>query len=224
MFNEGHSPSVGDDVARVDLCAEAVRLAETMTELMPDESEAWALAALLRLIDARRPARTAPDGRLLLLEEQDRSRWDRSSIDRGLAHLARARAAGGVAGSYRLQAEISAVHARAAASAETDWGAIVGLYRRLMELKRSPVVALNLAAAIAMRDGPEHALPLLEELNEPLDSYQPFHAARGELLLRAGRPAEAADAFERALTAHLNEVERRHLEERRTIALARMRD
>ena len=224
VFNEGHSPSAGDGVARVDLCAEAVRLAETMTELMPDESETWALAALLRLIDARRAARTDPDGRLVLLEDQDRSRWDRSSIDRGVAHLARARAIGVAPGSYRLQAEISAVHARAAAWAETDWGAIVGFYRQLMELKRSPVVALNLAAAIAMRDGPQHALPLLEELSEPLDAYGPFHAARGELLLRVGRPAEAADAFQRALTPRLNEVERRHLEERRAIARARMRD
>lgn len=213
IFNEGYSPLVGEQLVRADLCAEAIRLAEMMTVLMPAEPETHGLAALCLLTDARRTARVDSFGRLILLEDQDRSLWERSMIDRGLAHLDAARSLGD-GGSYTLQAEIAAVHARAAAWEDTDWGQIVGLYRRLFEVKPSPVVVLNLAAAVAMRYGPEAGLDVMEQLEKPLEGYQPFHASRAELLLRAGRSQEAAAGFRRALEFPINDTERRHLESR----------
>jgi RNA polymerase sigma-70 factor (ECF subfamily) len=216
VFNEGYSPMGGNRLTRVDLCHEAILLAEMMTELMPDEPEARSLAALLWLTDARRPGRLDAKANLVLLEDQDRSSWDRMAIDRGLSQLARASAS--PVGPYRLQAEIGAVHAASASAADTDWDRIIGLYRQLVELTPSPVVALNLGAAVAMRDGPEAGLAVVDGLAEPLATYQPFHAARAELLLRAGRHAEAVESFDRALASRVNEVERRHLEARRQAA------
>ncbi len=219
VFSAGHSTTEGGELVRTDLCREAIRLAEMMSELMPDEAEASALAALLHLTHARRAARVDADGRLVLMEDQNRDRWDREAIGQGLTHLERAGAAGSTDGPYRLQAEIAALHAQAPSAADTDWDAIIDRYRRLLNLKRSPVIALNLAAAIAMRDGPEAGLALMDGLSASLEAYQPFHAARGELLLRAGRAHEAATSVERALAPRLNDIERRHLEER--LALAR---
>lgn len=213
IFNEGYSPLMGEELVKADLCVEAIRLAEMMTVLMPAEPETHGLAALCLLIDARRAARVDNLGRLILLQDQDRSLWDCFMIDRGLAHLDAARSlADGEA--YTLQAEIAAVHARAAAWEDTDWGQIVGLYRRLFEVKPSPVVVLNLAAAVAMRYGPEAGLDVMEQLEKPLEGYQPFHASRAELLLRAGRSSEAAAGFRRALQFPVNDKERRHLESR----------
>lgn len=211
IFNEGYSPLAGEELVRVDLCVEAIRLAEMMVELMPEESEPRGLAALCLLTHARRTARVDPGGELVLLEDQDRSLWDHSMIDRGLAHLDSAPEHGGA---YVLQAEIAAAHAGAARWDDTDWDHIVGLYQRLFEVKRSPVVALNLAAAVAMRDGPEAGLALMGSLEAPLDGYQPFHASRAELLYRAGRFEEAGEGFRRALQFPINDLDRRHLERR----------
>lgn len=213
IFNEGYSPMTGEDLVRVDLGEEALRLCEMLAMLMPSEPEVRGLAALCLLTDARRPARLGREGSLVLLEDQDRRIWDAAKIDRGLAHLGTGLALGGE-GPYLLQAEIAAVHARAAVWEETDWDRIVLLYRRLLEREDSPVVALNLAAAVAMRDGPEAGLALMAQLAEPLDGYQPFHASRAELLLRAGRTEQAAEGFRRALGFSLNDLERRHLESR----------
>lgn len=217
VFNEGYSPMGGEDPVRIDLSEEALRLCEMLTTLMPDEPEVRGLAALCMLTDARRPARFGPDGALNLLESQDRSLWDRTKIDRGLGQLDAGRALG-TDGPYMMQAEIAAVHAGARTWEETDWDRIVGLYGRLLEREDSPVVALNLAAAVAMRDGPDVGLALMDKLAEPLDGYQPFHASRAELLLRAGRTEEAAEGFRRALEFQLNEWDRRHLESRQARA------
>lgn len=167
VFNEGYSPLAGEELVKADLCVEAIRLAEMMKVLMSAEPETHGLAALCLLIDARRAARVDGMGNPILLESQDRSLWDRSMIDRGLAHLYAARSLD-EGEAYTLQAEIAAVHARAAAWEDTDWGQIVGLYRRLFEVKPSPVVVLNLAAAVAMRYGPEAGLDVMEQLEKPL--------------------------------------------------------
>ncbi len=217
VFNEGYSAMEGEELVRVDLCAEAVRLAVMMATLLPTEPETHGLAALCLLTDARRPARVDASGRLALLEEQDRSLWDLSKIQHGLEHLDAAHSIGGGA-AYVLQAEIAAAHARARRWQETDWDHIVGLYEQLFDLKRSPVVALNHAAAVAMRDGPEAGLELMGQVADPLDGYQPFHASRAELLLRAGRIEEAAEGFRRALAFPVNDLERRHLESRHRLA------
>lgn len=212
IFNEGYSPIGGDDLTRRDLCRDAIRLAETMTDLMPEEAEVWGLAALCWLTDARRAARLDDSGDKVLLEDQDRSLWDGQAIDRGLAHLTRGRALGD--GPYLIQAGIAAVHARSRSWAESDFDGIVGAYGRLLAVKPSPVVYLNLAAAVAFRDGPERGLAMMEELAEPLDDYQPFHASRAELAFRAGMVDDAVVWFSRALEFPLNGPDRRHLERR----------
>ena len=219
IFNEGYSPMAGEDLVRVDLSDEAIRLSEMLARLMPLEPEVQGLAALCLLTDARRPARLGPAGTPVLLEDQDRTRWDRARIERGLAHLDLAERLGG-GGAYVLQAMIAAEHARAASWEETDWDRIVRIYRELLALQDSPVVALNLAAAVAMRDGPEAGLVLMSRLADHLDDYQLFHAARAELLLRAGRSDEAAEGFRRSLDFPLNASDRRHLETRLATALA----
>jgi RNA polymerase sigma-70 factor (ECF subfamily) len=195
---------------RGELCAEAIRLTRVLHEVMPDEPEATALLALMLLIDSRREARTDPEGRMLLLSEQDRSHWGTEKIDEGL-ELARTAAASGPR-PYVIQALIAAEHARAAESADTDWPRIVRLYAWLAELAPSPVVELNRAVAVAMADGPEAGLALIEEI-EGLDAYGPFHTARADLLRRLGR-AEAAAAYERAIELAGNPVEREFLERR----------
>ena len=193
VFNEGYSATSDESLVRRELCSEAIRLARVLRALMPDEAEVRGLLSLMLLQDSRRDARTDASGRLVLLEEQDRSLWDRGEIDEGLALLA---GAGG--GAYALQAGIAAEHARAHAPEETDWPRIARLYERLAEAAPSPVVDLNRAVAVAMAEGPARGLELVDDL-DGLDGYHLFHAARADLLRRLGRGEEAAAAYHRAL-------------------------
>ena len=208
VFNEGYLASAGEAPIRRELCAEAIRLARVVVELLPAEPEARGLLALLLLHDARREARLAPDGSLVLLEEQDRSRWDRAAIAEGSAHLAQALAAGRP-GPYQVQAAIAAAHDQASTAAATDWPRIAGLYARLARLTPSPVVELNRAVALAMAGDLEAGLAILDELagDARLATYHPFHAARADLLRRSGRPEEAAAAYQRAILLTANPAE-----------------
>jgi RNA polymerase sigma-70 factor (ECF subfamily) len=215
IFNEGYSATAGEALIRRELSAEAIRLARILAELMPDEPEALGLLALLLLHDARREARTGPAGELVLLDDQDRSRWDRAAIDEGRAMLDRALRAGRP-GSYQVQAAIAALHDSASDAAGTDWPQIAALYGRLAILAPSPVVELNRAVAIAMADGPAAGLERLDVLagDERLAAYPYFHSARADLLRRLGRPVDAADAYALALEQSSNEVERAFLRRR----------
>jgi RNA polymerase sigma-70 factor (ECF subfamily) len=215
VFTEGYAATAGEMLVRRELCREAIRLARLLVELMPHETEANALLALLLLHDSRRDARIGVDGDLLLLDEQDRSRWDRASIDEGLARVERA-LRGGRAGPYALQAAIAAVHAEAATPAETDWRQIAALYEVLLRVAPSPVVELNRAVAVAMAFGPERALPLLDGLaaRGALKGYHLLPAARADLLRRLGRYPEAAAQYHAALALTTMEPERRFLERR----------
>ena len=208
VFNEGHVATAGDDLVRAELCAEAIRLARLLVELMPDEAEAWGLLALLLLTEARRPARTDTGGALVRLPDQDRSLWDRELIAEGQA-IVRACLRRNQPGPYQVQAAIAAVHSDAATAADTDWGQVVALYDHLLALAPSPVAAMNRAVAVAERDGPAAGLADLDTLAGALAGYHLFHAARGDALDRLGRSDEAAAAFERAmgLTANAAEVE-----------------
>ena len=200
LFNEGYSASSGDSLTRPDLSGEAIRLGRLVVELLPD-AEALGLLALMLLQESRRMARTAPDGRIVLLADQDRSLWDRQAILEGLGFLERARASRQL-GPYAVQAAIAAVHAEAPEAASTDWARIVGLYDLLARVDPSPVVDLNRAVAVAMRDGPEAGLALVEELLErgDLEGYYLAHSARAEFCRRLGRTADARRSYERALT------------------------
>ncbi|GAA1661822.1 RNA polymerase sigma factor [Catellatospora bangladeshensis] len=212
IFNEGYAASSGPDLVRADLCAEAIRLARLLAELMPDEPEALGLLALMLLTEARRPARTTAAGELVPLPEQDRSRWDRALIAEGLT-LARDAVRRGGTGPYVLQAAISAQHAAAPSTADTDWPRIVALYDRLLVLTPGPVVALHRAVAVAEVAGPGPALALLERLD--LDRDHLYHAVRADLLHRLGRDAEAAQAYDAAEARTANEAERDFLRRRR---------
>jgi RNA polymerase sigma-70 factor, ECF subfamily len=205
VFNEGYAATAGDSLLRRDLCAEAIRLARVLHGLMPDEPEAAGLLALMLLQDSRRDARTGPDGELVLLEDQDRSRWDRGEIDAGTALLRRL-----PPGPYVLQAAIAAEHARAARAPDTDWARIAELYALLAAAAPGPVVELNRAVAVAMAEGPQRGLELIEEI-DGLERYHLLHAARGDLLGRLGRDAEAADAYRRALELSSQPAEREFL-------------
>ncbi len=211
VFNEGYSASSGDAVTRADLSGEAIRLGRLLLELLP-EPEVMGLLALMLLHESRRAARTSPEGDLILLEDQDRSRWNRAQIAEGVALVERALASG-LFGPYMLQAAIAAVHAEAPTAAATDWAEIVALYDALARLEPSPVVELNRAAAVAMRDGPEAGLALMDAIlaRGDLDDYYLAHAARAELNRRLGRTAEARAGFERALALTRQEPERRFL-------------
>jgi RNA polymerase sigma-70 factor, ECF subfamily len=215
IFNEGYAASAGDALVRRELCAEAVRLGRVLAELMPDEGEALGLLALLLLHDARREGRVGPGGELVLLEDQDRSRWDRAKIHEGIKLLDQA-IRRGPAGPYRLQACIAALHAVAPTAEATDWRRITLLYDQLMAVAGSPVVALNRAVAVAMVEGPAAGLDLMDTLaaSGTLDSYHLLHAARGDLLRRLGRAPEAAAAYRRALELATNPVEQRFLTHR----------
>ncbi|HYY04532.1 MAG TPA: RNA polymerase sigma factor [Gaiellaceae bacterium] len=202
IFNAGYGPPV-----RRELCAEAIRLARVLTRLMPDEPEAHGLEALMLLHDSRRDARLAADGTLVLLEDQDRSLWDAEAIAAGKLALDRALRLRRP-GPYQIQAAIAALNIEPA----PDWEEIAALYERLLRTNPSPVVELNRAVAVAMRDGPEHGLALMDRL--PLDSYHLFHAARADLLRRLGRADEAREAYRRALDLTDSEPERRYLESR----------
>jgi RNA polymerase sigma-70 factor (ECF subfamily) len=211
IFNEGYLAASAEGLVREELSEEAIRLARLLVALMPEESEAKGLLALMLLNDARRAARVDAAGELAPLEEQDRALWDAERIAEGLALSERAAAAG--PRPYAIQARIAAAHASAASAAETDWERIVRLYEWLALAAPSPVVELNRAVAVAMAEGPERGLELIDVI-EGLDGYQPFHAARADLLRRLGREAEAAAAYERALELSGNEVERRFLRRR----------
>lgn len=212
IFNEGYASTSGP-LVRKELCEEAIRLARVTVELMPGESEVLGLLALMLLHHARREARSDREGGLVLLEEQDRSRWDHDAIDEGLAVLDAALQLGRP-GPYQVQAAIAALHARAPRPEDTDWPEIAALYGRLVELVPSPVVELNRAVAIAMADGPERGLALVERLADALDGYHLFHSARGDLLRRLGRRADAVEAYRRALELVRSPAERSFLERR----------
>jgi RNA polymerase sigma-70 factor (ECF subfamily) len=216
IFNEGYAASSGEDLVRSALCADAIRLARLVAGLMPDEPEAVALLALLLLQDSRRAARVDAAGDLVLLADQDRTRWDRAAIDEagGLLEQALPRTRGRP-GPYALQAAIAAVHADAAVADETDWRQIAALYGRLVDVQPSPVVRLNHAVAVAMTDGPAAGLARIDTgLAAELDGYHHLHSARADLLRRLGRHAEAAAAYERALAGCTNAAERRFLDGR----------
>jgi len=214
VFNEGYSASSGETVVRHDLSAEAIRLGRLLVELLP-EPEAIGLLALMLLHDARRPARTSLAGELILLDEQDRSLWNREQIHEGLALVEQALASRRF-GPYTLQAAIAAVHAEASTAAATDWRQIVGLYDVLLRVEASPVVALNRAAALAMRDGPEIGLALVDAIlaRGELADYHLAHSARADLCRRLGRPQEAIAAYERSLALTTQAPERRFIERR----------
>ena len=212
VFNEGYAASTGDELVRCELCVEAIRLGRVLAELMPDEPEVMGLLALMLLVDSRRAARTTPDGRLVLLADQDRGRWDRDRIAEGQAIVRRCLRRN-QPGPYQLQAAINAVHSDAPAAAATDWEQILALYDQLLALAPSPVVALNRAVAVAEVEGPEAALALVDELD--LDGYHLFHAIRADLLRRLGRGPEAALAYDAAIALAGNAAERVFLEERR---------
>jgi RNA polymerase sigma-70 factor (ECF subfamily) len=212
VFNEGYTASSGDRLIREDLCAEAIRLGRLLAELMPDEPEVMGLLALMLLIDSRRPARTAADGGLIPLAEQDRGRWDRDRIAEGQA-IVSACLRRDQPGPYQVQAAINAVHSDAAEAAGTDWAQILALYDQLMAWAPSPVVALHRAVAVAEVDGPGVALALVDRLH--LGSYHLFHAIRADLLRRLHRTAEAAEEYEAAIAATGNAAERDFLRGRR---------
>ncbi len=212
VFNEGYTATAGDDLVRSDLCAEAIRVARLLADLMPDEPEVAGLLALVLLTDSRRAARTAPDGSLVLLSDQDRSRWDRSLIDEGQALVA-ACLRRNRPGPYQLQAAVNAVHSDAATAADTDWGQILQLYDQLLAQSPTPVVALNRAVAVAEVHGVSAALDGVDSLD--LAGYHLFHATRADLLRRLGRHDEAVAAYDAALALVANATERRFLEQRR---------
>ena len=192
MFNEGYASSTGTAVARADLAGEALRLTRDLHASLPDDPEVAGLLALVLLTDARRPARTGPSGELVPLADQDRSRWDRSMIDEGVA-LVEAALVRGAVGEYQVQAAIAAVHDEAPSADETDWPQLLALYGVLERLTGNPMVTLNRAVALAMVQGPEAGLALLATLDQPLAGHHRLAAVRGHLLERAGRPAEAAE-------------------------------
>jgi RNA polymerase sigma-70 factor (ECF subfamily) len=216
VFNEGYLATAGDDLLRPGLCDEALRLGRILAELAPDEAEVHGLVALMEIQASRARARVAPSGELVLLLDQDRSRWDQMLIRRGLAALERAERLGGPPGSYQLQAAIAACHARARTAAETDWARIAGLYAELAALVPSPVVELNRAVAVGMASGPAAGLQLADALlSEPaLSKYHLLPSVRADLLSKLGRHDEARAEFERAASLTQNERERALLLER----------
>ena len=215
IFNEGYSATAGDSLIRKDLCTEAIRLSRVLCVLMPDEPENLGLLALMVLQDSHRDARINQQGELVTLEEQDRSLWDRKEIEEGLRLVETALRMRRI-GVYQLQAAIAAIHAEAKTGAQTDWPQIVALYKELMRITPSPIVALNHAAAVAMSEGFEKGLKLVEEAGASgkLDQYYLFHAARADLLRRLNRLQEATIGYTRALALTTNHVERQFIRRR----------
>jgi len=224
VFNEGYPASAGDGLVRADLCAEAVRLGRLLAGLMPDEPEAIGLLALMLLVESRRPARTGDGGELVLLADQDRSRWDPDLVAEGQS-LVRQCLRRNRPGPYQIQAAINAVHSDAADAAATDWAQIVALYDQLLVLTPTPVVALHRAVAVAEVDGPAAGLALVDdpEVAGALERYHPFHAVRADLLRRLGRNAEAVQSYDAAIERTANAVEQAHLRRRRALALQESR-
>jgi RNA polymerase sigma factor (sigma-70 family) len=216
IFNEGYAATTGGDWMRPALCDEAQRLGRILAELMPGEAEVHGLVALMEIQASRAGARTGPDGQPILLLDQDRHRWDRLLIGRGLTALERAERLGGAHGPYALQAAIAACHARATRADDTDWPRIAALYAELVEVVPSPVVELNRAVAVSMSEGPDAALPIVEALiGEPaLRDYHLLPSVHGDLLFRLGRIDDAREAFLRAARMTRNERERTLLESR----------
>jgi RNA polymerase sigma-70 factor, ECF subfamily len=214
IFNEGYAATSGDQLVRVELCHEAIRLARLLAELLPSEPEVLGLLGLMLIHDSRRNAR-AVDGRLVTLDEQDRSRWDRAEIDEGVALLERAWSADAL-GPYQLQAAIAAMHALAPTAADTDWQQIATLYERLIAIDDSPVIALNHAVAVALGRGLAEGLRRIDAVNAAgdLDDYHLLHAARADILRRMNRRDEAARAYARALELATNAVEQQFLRRR----------
>jgi RNA polymerase sigma-70 factor, ECF subfamily len=213
IFNEGYTASGGEQLVRGELCTEAIRLGRLLAELMPDEPEALGLLALMLLAESRRDARTDSAGSMVLLADQDRGRWDRDLVAEGQAIVRRCLRRN-QPGPYQIQAAINAVHSDAADPGETDWRQIVQLYDQLQAIAPSPVVSLNRAVAVAEVAGPEAALALVDALD--LRDFHLFHAIRADLLRRLGRTAEAADAYQEAMTRAGNAAERDFLERRRS--------
>jgi RNA polymerase sigma-70 factor (ECF subfamily) len=215
IFNEGYAATAGDTLVRRELCAEAIRLARLLVELMPDEAEAIGLLALMLLHDSRRDTRVDAHGQRVLLADQDRARWDHEQIAEGIALVERALRRRDL-GIYQVQAAIAAVHAEASTSEDTDWPQIAALYDELLTLEPSPVVALNRAVAVAMASGPAAGLVLLDEIGATgeLDGNHLFHAARADLLARLGRRDDALAAYERALQHASTSAERDFLAHR----------
>ena len=212
VFNEGYSASSGGAVTRAELSQEAIRVGRLLVALLP-EPEAMGLLALMLIQESRRAARATPDGEIVLLEDQDRGLWNREYIAEGVALTTQALRTR-MFGPYCLQAAIAAVHAEAPSTAATDWSEIIGLYDVLSRLDPSPVIALNRAVAVSMRDGPSVALPLIEEILEELKTYHLAHAVHADLCRRLGREADALASYERALSLAQQEPERRFLKDR----------
>jgi RNA polymerase sigma factor (sigma-70 family) len=212
VFNEGYTATGGERWARAELCHEAMRLGRILAALTPHEPETYALVALTELQASRLPARAGPDGEIVTLDHQDRTRWDRLLITHGLAALARAEELGGT-GSYAIQAEIAACHARAPRAVDTDWARIAGLYGDLVALTRSPIVELNRAVAVSRAEGPAAGLAVADGLLDvaALRRYHLLPSVRGDLLAQLGRDDEARAEFERAAQLTSNRAERRHL-------------
>jgi RNA polymerase sigma-70 factor, ECF subfamily len=214
IYTEGHTATSGDSLSRAELSHEAIRLGRALTELMPDEPEAVGLLALMLLTQARQPARTTPNGSMIRLADQDRSRWDRTLIAEG-HDLVRVCLRRDQPGPFQIQAAIAAVHADAATAQATDWSQIVSLYDQLYALRPNAVVALNRAIAVAELHGPDDGLAALAQLGSALEDYQPYHAARADLLARTGQPDAARSAYDRAIELSDNPTERRFLARQR---------
>jgi RNA polymerase sigma-70 factor (ECF subfamily) len=212
VFNEGYRATTGDELVRADLCREAIRLGRLLAELMPNEPEVWGLLALMLLVESRRATRTSATGELVLLAEQDRSRWDAALIAEGQSIVRRCLEVGRP-GPYQIQAAINAVHSDASSAEDTDWRQILALYDQLMTFTPTPVVALNRAVAVAEVEGADHALALVDAL--PLAGYSVLHVVRAHLLRRLGRTADAIHEYDAAIALTENAAERAFLERRR---------
>jgi RNA polymerase sigma-70 factor (ECF subfamily) len=210
IFNEGYFASASDSLIRTELADEAIRLARVLVETLPEDPEARALLALMLLQSSRSEARLDDEGEMVLLEDQDRSLWDRDKIAEGIELV---ETLTGIVGPYSIQARIAAVHASADRAEDTDWHRIGLLYGQLTRIQPSPVIELNRGIAVAMDDGPEAGLEVIDAI-DGLDRYAPFHVSRADLLSRLGRDAEAADAFEAGLNLSTNPVQRSYLERR----------